>query len=136
MKLPRMLVARALGFSLPTVGFVTALHLVRDATAGEALDGVVSGLWFSIAFLLGELQCARASGGTARSAPAAHEVLAGLSAAVLAWSLLWLFWELPQTESLRHRSNWAFAINSAAMVVAALALAYARPLNGGRRRAA
>jgi hypothetical protein len=38
---------RTLGFALPTVAMVTAGHLSAEASVGEAVDGVVSGLWFT-----------------------------------------------------------------------------------------
>ena len=42
---------RWLGFAVPTVSVVTAAHLSAESSAGEALDGVVSGLFFTLPFV-------------------------------------------------------------------------------------
>jgi hypothetical protein len=110
---------------------VTAIHLARNPSAGEAIDGLVSGLWFAALFLAGGWLGARwfATHDRVRPGTAAREGLIGLTARALTWSLLWLAWGLPQAGSLRAGG---FAINSATMIAAALALTAARDL--GRRR--
>lgn len=124
---------RALGFAVPSVGFVTALHLAREWSAGEAVDGIVSGLYFAVMFLLGGIlalfvrlaaRAPRDEEGAGRGG--ASECLAGLLAALVAWVLVWLWWELPLTHALRAWPNGVFALNSAAMVIAALGLAALR----------
>jgi hypothetical protein len=49
----RIALFRALGFAFPTVSLVTTSHLLRDASVGEAIDGLVTGLWFVALFLAG-----------------------------------------------------------------------------------
>lgn len=121
---------RALGFSLPTVAVVTSLHLEKQATSGEALDGVMSGLFFSALFLLGSRVCAFFGLG-ARSEPRpVRETLAGAAAGVVTWALLWGAWSVPQSAALRPA---AFAIHCACMLAASVVTAF---LAGGRLRQA
>ena len=121
------LAARVTGYTLPTVGLVTALHLGKLATAGEALDGIVSGVAFSlpfaaVAWLRSRIEGGRASA-LARGAP--MEFVFGIVAAAVAWSALWVGWSLPSMQGLRPH---AFAINCVVMALAGLMLpAAARP---------
>lgn len=118
---------RALGFSVPTLALVTVLHVVKDASVGEAVDGLVSGLWFAALFLFGVLLRIPTglTAGAINQIAAVHEVLVGLAAAVLTWCLLWLIWEVP-------RVGWGFFMNSAVVFVIALSL----PAPSTRRRRA
>jgi hypothetical protein len=107
---------RTLGFGAVTVALVTWLHLARagDHLAAEAVDGVVSGLVFTLCFAAGDFarrRFARVPGGG---------WLAGAIAGVLAWTTLWLFWAWPATTPLRAWPGLVFAINCTVMVGAGL----------------
>lgn len=114
-------VLRWLGFTLPTVAVVTVAHLNRDASWGEALDGVVSGLWFSLPFAATHALRSRFETGRtiARLGSPLQDFLLGLLAGALTWAFLWLGWTFPETRSLRPH---AFAINSLVTAVAGLVL--------------
>ncbi len=115
------LAARVLGFALPTVSLVTALHLDKQASGGEALDGVVSGVCFTLPFALVTWVRSRLKGGRA-SAPsrgAGREFALGMLAGVVTWAAVWLGWSMPAVQGLRPH---AFGLNSAAMAVAGLLL--------------
>jgi len=96
----RSWVARTLGFAVPTVAVVTAAHLSAQNTAGEALDGVVSGLWFTALFAVGAglrswWPARRAAGESSTVAGAApRAALDGLMLATLVWGALWAFWSV------------------------------------------
>jgi len=110
---------RWLGFAVPTVSVVTAAHLAAEPTSGEALDGVVSGLFFTLPFvatawLRSRLEPRRPR---ARLRPPVWEVVLGLLAGAVTWALLWLGWTFPEMRGLRPH---AFAINSVAMAAAGL----------------
>jgi len=85
---------RGAGFALPTVTLVSALHLAEQPTAAEAADGLVSGLWFAALFLLATMVRPRLglAPAPATGTPPVWEFLLGSLAAVVTWSLLWLFW--------------------------------------------
>ena len=123
-------VLRWLGFTLPTLAVVTVAHLNRDASWGEALDGVVSGLWFSLPFAATSWLRSRFEAGRTVARPSAptRELLLGLLAGVLTWAFLWLGWTFPETRSLRPH---AFAVNSIVTALAGLVL----PGAGGRTEA-
>jgi hypothetical protein len=106
---------RTLGFAVPTVALVTALHLAEMATVGEAIDGVVSGLWFVAMFLLGTWLRLRLGppGGTEVGRRATNELLVGVAAAVFTWVFLWLFWNVPPSNGVRRATAWIFPFNSA-----------------------
>jgi len=121
--------ARCIGFAAPTLGFVVAAHLNRAPGWGEALDGVVSGVFFVIPFAaLTFLRARFTSGGPGRSP--LHELSLGALAAVISWCGLWLAWALPWMQPFRAQ---ALAINAAAMGLAGLALAPVRLGAGGVR---
>lgn len=112
-------VVRWLGFSIPTVSLVTALHLDPVAGPGEALDGVVSGLWFTLLFAATSWLRSRFEAGRTRAQPRsmAWEFAIGLFAGVTAWALLWLGWTFPEMRALRSQ---AFFVNSLVMAAAGL----------------
>ncbi len=124
------LTARVLGFALPTVSLVTALHLDKQVSWGEALDGVVSGVFFTLPFAAVAWVRSRIEGGraSARARGAGREFVLGLSAGVVAWALVWLGWALPSVQGMRPH---AFGLNSAVMAMAGLLLPPAgRPERG------
>jgi hypothetical protein len=110
---------RTLGFAAVTVPLVTALHLVREMSGGEALDGVVSGLSFTLLFAAGAWvrRVLPASAGSERRA---IEVSTGVIAGLACWSLLWLLWSAPFMTPLRDLRWPAFAINCAVAAGAGL----------------
>lgn len=124
---------RTFGFAVPTLALVTALHLANDQSLGEALDGVVSGLYFTCVFLVGAIVALFGGFALEREAPephdlrsAARETLAGATAAALTWLALWAIWTLPLTREWRTNGAFVFAFNSGAMAVAAIVLAALR----------
>lgn len=124
---------RTFGFAIPTVTLVTALHLARGASPGEALDGVVSGLYFTTVFLVGAIVSLfagfllRLEPAEPRDARARRvETFAGAATAVCTWLVLYALWMLPGTHELRGDGTRVFAINSVAMAFAALVLAILR----------
>lgn len=125
----RTILWRTLGFAIPTVGLVAALHVGASPGAAAALDGTASGLYFAVLFMVGGLLArigllAVRPGGEAFARPAAgREALAGGATALLAWALVWAWWALPQTRWMRAHPTGVFALNSAAMIAAALVLA-------------
>lgn len=111
--------ARCIGFAAPTLGFVVAAHLNRATGWGEALDGLVSGIFFTIPFAALTLLRARFTpGGGPRSSPV-RELGLGALAAAISWCGLWLAWTLPPMQPLRAQ---ALAINAVAMAIAGLSL--------------
>ena len=123
-------VMRAIGFGVPTVVVVTILHLAKQASVGEAIDGVTSGLVFAAFYFGGEL-LTMPFGGLRSERSASREVLIGATAGVAAWILVGAFWALPRTDNVRAG---AFGINALAMVIAAFSTAVA--LRTPPRRAA
>src|SRR5690349_7472434 len=104
----KRLAMRILGYALPTIGLVTALHLDQEATSGSGLDGVISGLAFTlpfaaVAWLRWRLEGDRAS---ARARGAGREFVFGLLAALVAWAALWVGWSLPAMQAQRANAFW------------------------------
>ena len=117
----KRLTLRILGFAIPTIGLVTALHLDRESSVGVGIDGVVSGLAFTlpfaaVAWLRSRLEGDRAS---ARARGVGREFLFGLFAGLVAWAALWVCWSLPAVQSLRANAFWW---NCAVMAFAGLML--------------
>ena len=109
--------ARCIGFAAPTLGFVMAAHLNRAMGWGEALDGLLSGIFFTLPFAALTLLRARfVPGGGPRRSPV-RELGLGALAAAIAWCGLWLAWALPPMQPLRAQ---ALAINAVAMAIAGL----------------
>jgi hypothetical protein len=122
------LAARVAGFAVPTVGIVTAIHLGRQQSWGEGLDGVVSGLWFTLPFaaVCGLRSWLEGQRRSALARTAGNEFVFGLMAGVVTWAGLWLGWTLPSVIGWRPH---AFAINSVVTGLAGLVLPPAgRPL--------
>jgi hypothetical protein len=115
------LAARIAGFAVPTLGLITALHLGEQATWGEGLDGVVSGLWFTFPFAGACWLRSRLEGGrkSARARTPGHEFAFGFMAAVVAWTAVWYGWTLASSAIWRPH---AFGINSAVTGLAGLLL--------------
>jgi formate/nitrite transporter FocA (FNT family) len=105
------LAARALGFAIPTIALVTALHIdraAREHMAAEVLDGIVSGIAFTLPFVLvawvrSHLEGDRAS---ARTRSLRIEFAFGFLAAVVAWAALWVGWTLPAVQAQRPNAFW------------------------------
>lgn len=112
-------VLRWLGFAVPTVVVITVAHLNREQGWGSGLDGVVSGLFFSLPFAVVDFLRSRlgAARGTIPSRTKGQEYRLGLLVGAAAWALIWLGWCLPATDSLRPH---AFAINCGATALAGL----------------
>jgi hypothetical protein len=108
-----------LGFALPTVAVITQAHLREQLSWGEGLDGVVSGLFFTLPFAVTNALRSRFFTTRAASNPRTpgQELRLGLWVGALAWALIWLGWSIPATQPLREH---AFAINCAATALAGL----------------
>jgi hypothetical protein len=99
-----------LGFSLATVAIITYLHLQKLPSMGQALDGFLSGLYFSGMFATGLF------GGvwifSLRASPSRSTILAlltGFNAGLVSWLLIYLFWLLPSSGFI---ARFAFMVNS------------------------
>lgn len=123
------LTVRTLGYAIPTVALVTALHLDRESTVGEAVDGVLSGIAFTLPYMLVSWLRLRVEGDRASNRTRTHRVefLYGIAAAAVAWAALWVGWTLPAMQSQRPNAFWW---NCAVMALAALLL----PAVGRERR--
>ena len=112
---------RWLGFAIPTVALITAVHLQRENSPGEALDGVISGFCFTLPFAATSWLRSRFEGGrsSAQRRPAPLEFAFGLLAGAITWALLWLGWTFPEVQGLRPH---AFLVNNVATAVAGLML--------------
>lgn len=110
---------RWLGFALPTVVVITVSHLNREQSWGSALDGLVSGLFFSLPFAVADFVRSRfvPSRTASPSRTQGAEYRLGLLVGAITWALLWLGWSIPVSDSLRPH---AFAINCAATALAGL----------------
>ena len=126
----RVAVFRALGFAIPAVVVVTALHLAKQASVGEVIDGVVSGLAFAAFYFGGEL-LTLPFGGLRSERSAGRDALIGVMAGVATWILVAIFWAMPHSANVR---GGAFGINALAMVIAAMSTAAA--LRAPHRRVA
>ena len=123
------LTVRTLGFAIPTVTLVTTLHLNRESTAAEAFDGVLSGMAFTLPYMVVSWLRSRVEGERVSNRVRSHraELLYGIAAAVVAWAALWVGWTLPAMQSQRPNAFWW---NCAVMALAALLL----PAVGRERR--
>jgi hypothetical protein len=123
------LAARTLGFAIPTVALVTLFHLHRDSSMEEAVDGVLSGIVFTLPYGAMSWLRSRVEGDRAsnRMRRPRTELLFGLIAAAVAWAALWVGWTLPAMQSQRPNAFWW---NCAAMALAAVLL----PAVGRERR--
>jgi len=111
--------ARTLGFAVPTVAMVTAGHLIAQNTVGEAIDGVVSGLWFTALFgvgagLRGWLDRGRAASVATSPRRAA---LDGLLLGALTWGGLWAFWSVVPHRGPNFPATLVFVAQSTLMSV-------------------
>jgi hypothetical protein len=81
---------RTFGHLLPTMVVVAGLHLVREWSAGEAVAGVISALFFSACFLAGAVLADRSSGRGPEPAvwPAVRE---GVLIGTATWLVIWAF---------------------------------------------
>jgi hypothetical protein len=115
------LVARGLGFAFPTIALVLALHLKNEMSAGEALDGLVSGIAFTLPFVGTSAWRSRLEGhrASARARGTGMDFLLGTFAALVAWAALWVGWSLPALQAQRANAFWW---NCAIMAIAGLLL--------------
>lgn len=98
----KALLVRALGFAVPTIGIVVALHLNEETSVGETIDGVASGLFFTVCFGGGRIIRGRTITSRRRSDYlTARSFLVGLAFACIVWVLLWGFCNLSITNGLR-----------------------------------
>jgi hypothetical protein len=112
---------RTAGFAIPTGLLVTALHLEKERSFGEGLDGGLSSLWFVGLFLAGHLAAGRLSTRRPRRLSALAHLGGGASAAILGWGLLWTLWNLALPDGAR---SYALAINSLATLTVGFAAAW------------
>lgn len=110
---------RTFGHLLPTTVVVTGLHLVREMSPGEAIDGVLSALFFTACFLGGAVLEARSRAAGPGAVPGKH-VREGLLIGAGTWLALWAFWNLPQTNALRAFPAGVLLVNALANVLAGL----------------
>ena len=111
---------RTSGYLLPTTLMVAGLHLARQWTAGEALAGVVSALFFTACFLAGAVLEARSHRGGPRESgwPAIRE---GLLLGTATWLVVWAFWNVPMTAGLSANAALGLGLNALANGLAGLA---------------
>jgi len=135
----RQTAEQALGFLIPTVIVVTGLHLSKELSVGEAVDGPMSSFYFAAVFLCGALpaQCrARRPGG--RKSPGRNLVV-GMSAGAGAWVLLFAAWSTAPADWASTLGRRVFVLNSAVVLIIGASVAMltrshaSRP--GGRRTA-
>lgn len=105
--------ARTLGFFVPTAIVIVRQHVAAQPTSGEALDGFVSSLWFTALFAIGAFVAHRVSALRSTASPGStlRDMRSGALAGVACWALLWGFWALPATRSLREVSSFVFPFN-------------------------
>lgn len=108
-------VARTLGFFAPTALVIVGQHVAILPTWGEALDGLVSSLWFTLLFAVGAFVAHRVSALRApgQATRVLRELRSGALAGVACWLLLWGFWALPVTRTLRDVASFVFPFNCA-----------------------
>ena len=113
---------RSLGFALPAVALVTALHVQVDRSWGEWLDGIASGAWFALVYAVvwAALSWVARRRGVHASAEPVREFVLGVALGAATWLLVWALWQVPAMQPLRPS---AFVVNSLAMAVAAVAAA-------------
>ncbi len=111
------LLRRTTGYLLPTLVVVAGIHLAREASFGEALDGVLSALWFVALFALGSLASAR---GLHAERGRMEPVREGLLLALATWLALWAFWSVPQSQPMLAKAGGPFVWNSVASLAAGL----------------
>ncbi len=117
---------RTAGYLLPTGFIVMALHLDKERSLGQAVDGALSSLWFAGCYLAGHLAGARSFTVQVRPGVFRH-LIVGTAGAILGWGLLWAAW-LVLPESIRRQ---AFLVNSLVMLVVGFIMACE---GTGRRR--
>lgn len=110
---------RTFGYLLPTTLVVAGLHLVREMSPGEAIDGALSALFFTACFLGGAVLEARSRAAGPGAAPGKH-VREGLLIGVGTWLAIWAFWSLPQTQSLGTFPAGVFTVNALANLLGGL----------------
>ena len=115
------LLARVAGFAITTIALITSIHVGKQGSWGEALDGLGSGAWFTLPFAATAWLRSRIDGGrrSALQRTARGEFSMGLLFGALVWAVLWLGWTLPSLATWRPH---AFAINSVAMALAGFVL--------------
>lgn len=111
---------RSLGFALPIIALATGIHVDKDPSWGSWLDGCLSGAWFAGMAALGAFGAARLWRGEAPAAGRGREMAMGALFGGLTWFLLWAAWKIPGAAGLTPS---AFALNSAAFLLAGLLLA-------------
>ena len=101
-----------LGFALSTIAIITFLHVQKSPGTNEALDGILSGAYFTLIFATGLF------GGiwifNLRPAPMRAPVIAlitGLNCGLLSWFLIYALWLLPWSQQPFLAAH-AFTINS------------------------
>lgn len=107
--------ARTLGFFVPTALVVVGSHVAKQPTLAEALDGLVSSLWFTLLFAVGAFVAHRVSAlrTPGKATRVLRELRSGALAGVACWLLLWGFWALPVTRTLREVASFVFPFNCA-----------------------
>jgi len=121
--------ARTLGFFVPTLIVIGGQHVAAQPTLGEALDGFVSSAWFTLLFAAGTLIAHRVSALRSAVEPGStwRDLRGGALAGMVCWLLLWAFWALPATRSLREIASFVFPFNCAwALLCGLLAQPWAR----------
>jgi hypothetical protein len=115
----RSVLPRTFGYLLPTTLVVTGLHLAREMSGGEALDGALSAFFFTACFLGGAMLEAR-SRAVEPAPPAGKAVREGLLIGIVTWLAIWAFWNLPQTNALRAAPAVVLTLNALANGLAGL----------------
>ena len=109
----RRVLYRSAGGAIPTGLLVTAIHLEKERSLGQVLDGGLSSLWFAGLFLAGSTAAVRFSSGRPRGSSALADLGRGAAATILGWALLWALWQLALPDGARDH---ALIINSLVML--------------------
>ena len=74
------LLARVAGFAITTIALITSIHVGKQGSWGEALDGLGSGAWFTLPFAINSVAMALA-GFALPGAARTRETMRGLAEA-------------------------------------------------------
>ena len=117
----KKIISKTAGFFIPTSGIVSYSHLVKTVSLGEAIDGLLSAVFFSLIFALGTYVLYRAKGIDVQFTHGIMFVM-GIVRGILFWFVLWFFWTIPLVSESAFFTSNAFLINSIATFLSGLAI--------------